>query len=298
MPATQSTSRPTSPQPPRPPQRARRKGPWIAALICLAVAAVGAGIGLVWFFRDDAPPAVSLERATAGLSSSTTEADTSTTGTDAPTTTAAGSSSPTAAGAPTTTPTTAAATAASAVAGTWAVDTSIGTFDYEEATGSFAGFRVAEELSGIGSTTAVGRTPEVSGTITIEGTTLTATSIEADLTALTTNDSRRDDRALGALDVDTYPTATFVLTQPIDLGEAASSGGPVAVTATGDLTIHGVTRSVQLPLEAQLTGTTIAVVGSLPITFADYDVELPSAPIVVSLDDNGTMEIQLLFTRQ
>jgi len=47
---------------------------------------------------------------------------------------------------------------------TWAVDTTVGEFSYEDSTGTFVGFRVDEELSGLGSTTAVGRTPDVSGT--------------------------------------------------------------------------------------------------------------------------------------
>lgn len=286
--ATTSTSRPSGPaRPPLEPPRRRRRWPWVAALASLAVAVLGVGAALVWFFDDDAPPAVSLEAATAGLASSTT-AEPATTTTEAATATTTG----------TATPTTATAAPASAIAGTWAVDNTSGTFDYESASGSFAGFRIAEELAGVGSTTAVGRTGEVSGTITIDDTTLTAAQIEVDMATITTNESRRDDRALEALEVDTFPTATFVLTQPIDLGDEAASGAPISVEATGDLTIHGVTRSVQLPLQAQLSGQTVVVVGSLEITFADYGVELPSSQIVLSLDDRGIVEMQLLFTRQ
>ncbi|MPY95400.1 MAG: hypothetical protein GEV08_20795 [Acidimicrobiia bacterium] len=283
MATAQSTSRPDLPPPGRPPRR-RRRWPWVTALGVLAVLALGAGAALVWLFDDDSPPAVSLEAATAALASSTTEGEA-----DAATTTAAAQGAPAAS-----TP----APASSGIAGAWAVDTSLGTFDYEAATGSFAGFRIAEELRGIGSATAVGRTPAVSGALTIEGTTLRAATVEADMTALTTNDSRRDDRALGALEVQQFPTANFVLTQPIELGEAAASGSPVEVTAMGDLTIHGVARPVQLPLQAQLSGETIVVVGSLPITFSDYGVETPSAQIVLSVEDHGVMEVQLLFTRQ
>ena len=52
--------------------------------------------------------------------------------------------------------------------GTWKVDTSIGSFS--DFTNSFVGYRVQEQLSGIGANTAVGRTPNVSGTITIAAT--------------------------------------------------------------------------------------------------------------------------------
>jgi hypothetical protein len=39
------------------------------------------------------------------------------------------------------------------------------------------------------------------------------------------------------------------------------------------------------------------VVGSTEIVFSDFDVEVPSAPVVVSADDRGVLELQLLFVR-
>jgi polyisoprenoid-binding protein YceI len=231
--------------------------------------AIGGGVALIalvavgvwWFLRDDAPNAVSLDAAVGAVDNAV--------------------ETPSAAG----------------VTGNWSVDTSVGQFSFEDSTGTFVGFRVSEELSGIGSTTAVGRTPAVSGTMTIDGTTLTATSIEADMTQLTTNDSRRDDKARRALGASEFPTATFTLTSPIDLGDAASTGAKTAVTAKGDLTVKGVTKTVEIPLEAQLTGNTVVVVGSLPVVFSDFGIEAPTAPVVLSVDDHGTMELQLFFSR-
>ena len=186
--------------------------------------------------------------------------------------------------------------ASTGVSGTWSVDTSIGEFNYEDSTGTFVGFRVDEQLSGIGSTTAVGRTPEVSGTLEIDGTTVTSVTIDADMTAITTNESRRNDKVQSALGTAEFPTATFVLTEPIELG-AAADGEPVSTTATGELTIHGVTTTVTIPIEAQLVDDNIVVVGSLDIVFADYGVSVPSAPIVVSAEDHGVVEFQLFFAQ-
>ena len=90
------------------------------------------------------------------------------------------------------------------------------------------------------------------------------------MTALTTNNSRRDGPARRALGADQFPSATFVLTAPVDLGDAATTDTKTAVTATGDLTVHGVTKSVPIPLEPQLTGNTIVVVGSLDVVFSDF----------------------------
>jgi polyisoprenoid-binding protein YceI len=259
---------------------------WIAG--GAVVVAVLAGLGIWWFFKDDAPAAVDLDAATAALDEDTVPTETAEQDTTTPTAAAADPI------------TTAAATdtvaTAAGVAGTWTVDTSIGEFSFEDSTGTFVGFRVEEELTGIGSTTAVGRTPVVSGTMTIDGTTVTAVSIEANMGEIVTNDSRRDDNAHRALDTDEFPTATFVLTQPIELGEAAAAGEPVAVVAIGDLTIHGITTPVEIPLEAQLVDGVVVVVGSLEIVFADYGVTVPDAPIVVSAEDHGIIELQLFFT--
>ncbi len=255
-----TTTTPSTPTPANPRRRRLMIGGGILVVILAAV-----GVGLWWFFRDDAPAEVDLATAVEQVAPEDAESPVGTGDVD--------------------------------IDGAWSVDTSIGDFDFETATGSFAGFRVEEELSTIGSTTAVGRTGGVAGTIQIDGTTLSSAEISADLSQITTNDSRRDSRARGALDTDQFPEATFVLTEPVDFGAAAADGEAVQVTAVGDLTIKGVTQNVSFPLEAQLVDGVVVVVGSLDVTFSDFDVTVPSAPIVVSVDDEGVLELQLLFTK-
>jgi polyisoprenoid-binding protein YceI len=126
---------------------------------------------------------------------------------------------------------------------------------------------VQEELASIGAATAVGRTPDVSGTITIDGMTVTTVEISADLTTLRSDNDRRDNQLrTQGLETDTYPTATFVLTEPIELPAEAASGETVTVDATGELTIHGVTNEVTIAIEARLDGDIIVVVGSIFFT--------------------------------
>jgi polyisoprenoid-binding protein YceI len=243
--------------------RTRAKAIIVAAL----VAALAIGGGIFWFLRDDAPEEVSLDQAIQGIST---------------TTAAAGSDGP---------------VAGDSIEGTWKVDTTSGEFDFESATGTFVGFRIQENLASVGSTTAVGRTGAVSGSMTISGTEVTDASFEVDLTTITTNESLRDRRVQEALETSRFPTATFTLTSPIELGADAAAGGTIQVTAQGDLTIHGVTKAVEFPLEARLVEGTAVVVGSIQVTFSDFGVEVPSAPIVLSVDDFGTLELQLLLTR-
>ena len=177
--------------------------------------------------------------------------------------------------------------------GTWTVNTSIGT----GADSSFVGYRVQEQLASIGANTAVGRTSGVSGTFTLQGASVTAASVTADLTGLTSDSAGRDGQlSRQGLQTATYPTATFVLGQPVDLGSLPPDGQVVTATATGQLTLHGQTRTVQVPLQVKRSGGVIAIAGSLPITFADYGIQPPTSFAVLSVAGNGTMELQLLFT--
>jgi polyisoprenoid-binding protein YceI len=244
----------------------RRK--WWIALVAVVAVLVVAG-GAVWYFvfRDNAPAEVSLDRASRSLDDPKQSGPSATTG-----------------------------SGRAGVDGTWTVNQSIGSFS--DFTSSFAGFRVQEELVGIGGKTAVGRTPNVTGSITIDGTTVPKANFDVDMASIVTDDERRTN-ALRTQGIETarFPKATFTLTQPIPLGRVPADGEKMSVNATGDLTLHGVTKQVTIPLEAQRSGDTIAVVGQLPIAFADYSISQPRAATVLSVDDNGLMEVQLFFTR-
>jgi polyisoprenoid-binding protein YceI len=247
---------------------ARLGGSRRSRLIVLAVVAVvvagGAGTWYL-FFRPAGPPPVSLASLPPGAG-------------PAP---AASGASP---------------GAATAIGGTWRVDPSIGSLS--DFSGSFVGYRVREELARVGAAEAVGRTPDVTGSVTIEGTLVTAAELTADLTTLRSDEANRD-RQLSrqALETSRFPTASFTLTQPIDLGALPAEGQVIELTAVGDLDLHGVTRQVQVPIQARLAGGVISVTGSLAITFADYAIRPPQAGIVLSVEDHGTMELQLQLTR-
>jgi polyisoprenoid-binding protein YceI len=240
------------------------------------------------FLRDAAPAAVGL---TGASPTPATSADAG-----------AATSSPDATGGATADPTAGASSDAGSGAGeggldgTWNVDPTVGSFD--DFSGSFVGYRVEEELANIGAATAVGRTPDVTGSFTFDGTTVSAAEFTADLTTLQSDKSQRDGQLRRqALETNTYPTATFTLTQPIDLGSLPTDGQVVSATATGDLTIHGQTQSVQIPLEARLSGDTVTVTGSIDIVFADYGISQPNSFVVLSIADHGTMEFQLQLTK-
>ena len=180
--------------------------------------------------------------------------------------------------------------------GVWYVDTDSGSFSFEEASGSFVGFRVKEELVKIGDITAVGRTEQVEGELSIQNGQLVSVSISADLSAIVTNDSRRDNAARNAMNVKENPIASFVLDQPVDLPE--TDGSQIALQAEGQLTVNGISKAVIFELEAEAVARSIVVVGQTEVIFADYDIAVPSASIVVSAEADGVVEFQLLFVRR
>lgn len=178
--------------------------------------------------------------------------------------------------------------------GTWQVDASHGSFS--DFSSTWAGYQVKEQFAGIGGHTAVGRTPNVTGSMTLTGGSIGDVQITADLTALKSDDTRRDGE-LGDLGIqtNTFPSAVFRTTQPVVLTLPAE-GKIVSVTANGTLTLHGVTKPIQIGLEAQRQGGIVAVSGSTNIVFADYGFQGPTSLVVVSVEDHGIMEMHLLFT--
>lgn len=162
-------------------------------------------------------------------------------------------------------------------------------------TASEFGYRVDEVLGGV-NVTAVGRSNEIEGALTVDGTTA---SVEATVQVenIVSDDERRDGQFRGRImDVENFPTANFRTTEPIDFGTVPADGEQVTATAVGELTLKGVTQPVTLEVTAQASSTSIGVLGNIPITFTDYGIDNPSNP-GVSLEDEGVVEFVLVFER-
>lgn len=230
----------------------------IVAAVVVVVILVG-GAGFWYLVRDDAPEAANLDAIDVPTPSGTT-----------PGTTGSGSGSP-----------------VGGVDGTWAV------LQGEDV---FVGYRVDELFAGETiSKTAAGRTPAVTGQVVIADGSVTEATFTADVTKLTSDKSQRD-AAIGSrgLQTERFPEATFTLTEPIQLSDPVE-GQEVSVEATGNLTLHGVTKPVTLDLTAKWTGSAITVAGSAPIAFADYGMDVIEIPGFVTTEDHGTLELQLVL---
>ncbi|MBF0722822.1 YceI family protein [Sanguibacter inulinus] len=168
------------------------------------------------------------------------------------------------------------------LAGTWTVSD-----------GSQAGYRVAEVLNGQ-DVTVVGRTSDVEGTVTIDGTSLSAADVTVSMTTITTDNSNRDGQFLDILKTSEFPTATFTLTEPVDVSGVTE--GTTSVQATGELTVAGVSAPVVVALDAQTTATGVEVSGSIPVTFSDFGVDAPDLGFV-KVEDTGTVEMLLTLAK-
>lgn len=246
-------------------------GPMKRALILvLVVVVVGAAFG-VWYYliRDDTPPPAALPDR------------------------------------PTDTTTDAGGGAGDGTGGDDATDP-VGPWSVATGDETFAGFRITENFTGGIDNTAVMHSPAVTGTLTVDGTEISEVTVEVDLSALESKDSvppgvpgieNRVGQMRGdGLEIDTYPTASFELTEPIALNGEPTLGQEVAAEATGDLTVHGETRTVTIPIEARWSGELIDVAGSLKLALADFGMTPPERPFV-SVADSGTLEFQLAFER-
>lgn len=179
------------------------------------------------------------------------------------------------------------------VAGTWTVTT-----------GSQAGYRVREQLASVpAGSDAVGRTSDVSGSITIESddttTTLTGGTLTVDTTTIASDERMRDNRLrTEGLETDAFPTATFAITGPVEIPAAAVSGTATDLSLTGDLTLHGVTRAVTIPAQARLVDGNIQVAGSITFPLADFEIVAPNVGgFIISIADEGALEFQVNFTK-
>jgi len=80
-----------------------------------------------------------------------------------------------------------------------------------------------------------------------------------------------DKKTYGALDKDKYPNITFVLSEITSISDTM-------LTATGDLTVSGVTKTIQMDVNYEiLPDGSVLFNGTQNINMKDYDVDPPKA---------------------
>jgi len=179
----------------------------------------------------------------------------------------------------------ASATADGNVNGTWTVTN-----------GSEVQYRVHEKLNGLDNE-ATGATTAVTGQMTVDGTTVSTASFTVDMTKVTSDEPQRDGQFRGRImNTSKFPTATFELTTPIQLGSIPDDQVEIMVNPTGKLTLHGTTQEITFPLRAKRSGAQLEALGTIPITFSDYGIDDPSGG-PASVGNAGDLEVHLIFAK-
>jgi len=95
---------------------------------------------------------------------------------------------------------------------------------------------------------------------------------------------------------DQYPEIVFQSTSVTS--KAAQSGGGYDVKLIGDLTLHGVTRRIEIPATVTLNGDEMRAVGKFSIDRDDYKVKATSAAHgLVRVDDTVRFEFDIIGRR-
>ncbi len=170
------------------------------------------------------------------------------------------------------------------------------TVDGEQSTASYT---VMEELASIGANEVVGTTNAIIGSVLFDedGTPLACSNFAVDMRTMETDESRRDNFLRdNTLESDTFPYATFVVASVDGIDGPIVEGEVTTIQLTGDLTIHGVTKTVTWDAEVTREADTLTGTASYTFLIEDFDMEKPIVGPVVGIDDEVTLSIDIVAT--
>jgi polyisoprenoid-binding protein YceI len=96
--------------------------------------------------------------------------------------------------------------------------------------------------------------------------------VEAPVVTLDTHNEHRDRDLRASMESDKYPTLRFDLVRTSIVTSGDGPGATSSVMLYGQLAIHGVTRTVELPASTSRVGDTITVKSTFPLDLNDYRI--------------------------
>ena len=149
---------------------------------------------------------------------------------------------------------------------------------------------------------AVGTTNVVSGTFVVSTEGVPAgkvTKIQIDLRTLQSDSGRRDNAIRERwLESNTYPYAEFVSTNALNLPDSYQAGSQVSFNLVGDMTIHGVTKSVEWLVDGTLTGDTVQGQATTTINMSDFGITAPNIANMIKVEDEVELMVQFVAKAQ
>ncbi|MFZ2177628.1 MAG: YceI family protein [Rhodococcus sp. (in: high G+C Gram-positive bacteria)] len=163
--------------------------------------------------------------------------------------------------------------------------------------GSRAGYEVWETLSGQRNFVR-GQTDRVTGGVTVQDSVLTAGKVEVDVASIATDDGRRDTmfRTL-VMNTASQPTATFEISQPVDLSALPGDGSTVTVPVNGKLTLRDQTRDVTTNFQVRRSGENIETAGAIDTVWTDYHINKPTLFPNIVVEDTGQVQFSIVLTK-
>ena len=161
--------------------------------------------------------------------------------------------------------------------------------------GSEATFTVEEQLARLPAPIdAVMRTTALSGEVHLDG---RPSTIEIDLQSLSSDQQYRD-RYVRTQMFGSHSSATFTAGDVGALPEEFTRGEVATGSGTGQLEIRGITVPLALEIEARDDGDVINIIGRATFTWDEFQIPVPRARSVVSIEEEVRAEILLVVRPQ
>ncbi len=169
------------------------------------------------------------------------------------------------------------------------------TFVVGEGEGSEATFTVEEQLARLPAPIdAVMRTTALSVEVHLDG---RPSTIKIDLQGLSSDQQYRD-RYVRTQMFGSHRFATFTAGDVGDLPEEFTRGEVATGSGTGQLEIRGITVPLALEIEARDDGDVINIIGRTTFTWDEFQIPVPRARSVVSVEDEVRVEVLLVVRPQ
>jgi polyisoprenoid-binding protein YceI len=142
---------------------------------------------------------------------------------------------------------------------------------------SIAGFRVPESFL-IQSSTIVGRTSAVTGSLLISHQEISSASFQVDLSKITVPVGGKPNASFfQILETSKYPNAMLTLARPIVFSAIPTNGQIISSQAAALLTMRGVTHPVTLTIKARSNGSVLEAAGSASVFVSEWGIQSPFA---------------------
>lgn len=115
---------------------------------------------------------------------------------------------------------------------------------------------------------------------------VTPVTIKLPLLTFNSGNGNRDNNAALILDVARFPAAAVDVQKFVETGRTKENGvTKLTGTAHGNLSLHGITRPVEVPLTVTVGANQLIVDGTLTVKLSEYKIERPSLLFTPINDD-------------